>query len=174
MSCTDTCVSGGISTLYKIIEIVITGAQPTAAPTIIQLITNALVTLQCKLPPNVIEIVENQLVLLQDISTNTLKQETIAYVTVIFSTFLLLTILCYIAMYMGGSAILVCGIISVVVIIIALFGLLYWLDTILVTSGNQISVILSTLKDLLQNTVAAGREAFCCLGPCSICATCPI
>lgn len=174
MSCTDTCVTSGISTLGKIVEIIITGAEPAAAPTIIQLLTNALVTFQCKLPPNVVQTIKNELVLLQTISTTTLKQENTAYLTIIFGTFLLLTILCYVAMYIGGNAITICFVLSIIIIIVAVIVLAYWLDSIFTSSGKQVSTILTTIGTLLDNTIAAGNEAFCCLGSCSTCSTCPI
>lgn len=174
-TCTDSCVNDGIKTLTQIIEIIIQGAQPAAAPTIIQLLTNALVTFQCTLPPNVITTIKDQLKLLNNLATTTLEQENIAYITIIGGTFIILTIFIYITMYVGDkNTTMLFFILSILIIIIAFGGLFLWLRSIFTSASTQYGDILTPITDILNDTIAAGRNAFCCLSSCSICTTCPL
>jgi hypothetical protein len=176
-TCSDSCINDGIKILTQIIEIIIQGDSSKNAPAIIQLLTNALVTFQCSLPPNVITTIKEQLKLLNDLAIKTVEQETIAYITIIAGTFIILTMFIYITMYMGDknkNIIILFFILSIVVIIIAFAGLFLWLRSIFTSNSTQYGDILTSITDTLNKVITAGQNAFCCLGSCSICTTCPV
>lgn len=174
-TCTASCVDDGIETLVELVAVIISGAVPTAAPTIIQLLTNALVTFQCKLPKNVITTINDQLLLLRNLTTTTLEQENIAYLTILAGTFLILIIFIFTTILLESrNATILFFILSIIVIFIAFGGLFLWLRSIYTSTDTQMKKILSTIGGVLNKTIEAGQNAFCCLQGCQPCATCPI
>lgn len=172
MSCDDTCVNTGIKTLEQIVQSIIQGSQPAAAPVIIQLLTNALLTFRCKLPPQVLEQLKEQLSVLSDISIATLSQVNTAYIVVIFLTLFLLTLFNYISILSQSTNItVIMMILSVFIIIAATIGLYIWISSIY---RNVSTDALTNIRTLLNDVIRAGQEGFCCLGSCSSCSTCPI
>ena len=181
--CTDACVNQGIVTLGELVSATITGAfrdpqqkNPSkTASDINQLLTNALVTFQCNLPKDVIKTIEDQLTLLRNLTTTTLEEENVAYLTIIGGTFLLLTIFIYVTILMADrTATIKFFILSILVIIIAFAGLFFWLRSIFTSTSDQTVKIVTKITNILNQTIEAGQNAFCCLGSCRICPPCPI
>lgn len=160
MSCTNTCVNTGIKTLEQIVQSIIQGAQPQAAPAIIQLLTNAFISLQCELPPNIIQSIVT-------ISSNTASKINTAYIIVIFVTLFILISIQFISNFLTPWWQIILYLLSILVMIGAAILLSYWVSSVYATEGEN-------LKILLNNVVSSVQEGFCCLGSCSTCKTCPL
>lgn len=173
-TCTDECVNVGINFIRNIIlGVLVNVFGPIEGAQRVARINAAITTLQCKLPQNLLDSIENEIVILRNITTTTLEQENLAYILTIFGTIFLLTIFNFISQLIANTtATVIFFILSILVIIVAVAGLYFWLQSIFNNSAIQATASITRTTDILNNTIQAFQEGFCCLGQCAPCSTC--
>ena len=170
-SCDSTCIDTGLKTLTEIITAVIQGAQPGAGgEAMVQALTNASLTIRCKLPKDIQENIDNYISKIKDEVSTTIKSIYELYTIVIFSTLFLLVLFNYLTFFFQPSiwSSWLFFFLSILVVIIGFLIIYFGTKSITNNADVYIENILAILKTIKQAT----ESGICCLGGCSACTTC--
>jgi hypothetical protein len=143
---------------------------------IISAIINSINTVICEFPVDLQGQVVSLLSQLTDISKNTVTYNTLAYIVIIFVTFLLIVIFNYMSKFIPGYDVLF-FILSLLTIILGAGILYFMLYSINNNAINQSAVILNEMTVLfsqIQNALGDGVGCFSQIGnsTCNCCKSC--
>lgn len=159
MSCSSDCFSGAVQTILLILTKVLSTSFPTDATQIIMAIVSSVNTIICEFPSDLKTQIVNQLSKLNDISSNTVKYNNLAYILVIFIVLFLLVIFQYLTKYYDWIVIL-----SLITVVVGGIVLFFILNSINQNTINESVIVLTDLQNLLSQVQTSLSNGISCFG----------